>query len=190
MICVFFEIKGNMNYLIIYGTTEGHTRKIARFMEEVLKNAGHSVTIADATDRPPSLQGYDAIIIGASVHAHKYQTAVTHFVTRNADALNSLPGAFFSVSLAASSDDEEEHQEVKKITADFLAQTGWKPRMTTHIGGALKYTQYDFFKRLIMKMIAKREGLPVDTTQDSEYTDWEAVKQFVESFNSMVSEDQ
>jgi menaquinone-dependent protoporphyrinogen oxidase len=187
MICVFFEIKGTMNYLIIYGTTEGHTRKIARFIEEVLKNAGHSVTIADATDKPPSLQGYDAIIIGASVHAHKYQTAVTHFVTSNADALNAMPGAFFSVSLAAASEDEEEHQEVEKITADFLEQTGWRPGMKTHIAGALKYTRYDFFKRWIMKMIAKREGLPVDTSQDFEYTDWEAVKKFTSVFANKVS---
>jgi menaquinone-dependent protoporphyrinogen oxidase len=46
----------------------------------------------------------------------------------------------------------------------------------------LKYTQYDFFKRLIMKMISKREGRTTDTSQDYEYTDWNAVKKFVNDF--------
>jgi menaquinone-dependent protoporphyrinogen oxidase len=35
-----------MKALIIYGTTEGQTRKIARFMENVLEEMGHKATIA------------------------------------------------------------------------------------------------------------------------------------------------
>ncbi len=41
-----------MKILIIYGTTEGQTRKIARYMEEQLQGAGHSVVISDVTDGP------------------------------------------------------------------------------------------------------------------------------------------
>jgi menaquinone-dependent protoporphyrinogen oxidase len=176
-----------MKLLIIYGTTEGQTRKIARFMKAVLLDAGHKVTIADASDEPPVPDDYDAILIGGSIHIHRYQSAVTHYIIRNATALNKMPGAFFSVCLAVASDLEEEHREAQKIADSFLEQTGWEPLMTTQIAGALKYTQYDFFKRFIMKMIAKREGRTTDTSQDYEYTDWDAVKKFVNEFADKAS---
>jgi len=171
-----------MKILIVYGTTEGQTRKIARFMEDVLQDAGHKVAIADAADQPPSPGQYDAILIGGSIHLHKYQAAVSYYITHHLVALNKMPGAFFSVCLAVASDMEEEHLEAEKITKGFLQQVGWKPLAITQVAGALKYTQYDFFKRLIMKMISKREGRTTDVSHDYEYTDWNAVKKFVLDF--------
>jgi menaquinone-dependent protoporphyrinogen oxidase len=176
-----------MKILIVYGTTEGQTRKIARYMEDTLQDAGYKVAIADASDEPPSPKGYDAILIGASIHVHKYQSAVTHYINDHIDELNKIPGAFFSVCLAVASDMEEEHREAQKIADDFLNQVNWKPLMVTHIAGALKYTKYDFLKRLIMKMIAKREGRTTDPSQDYEYTDWSAVKKFVSEFADKAS---
>ena len=175
-----------MKFLIIYGTTEGQTRKIARFMEEVLQENGHQAIIADASDEPPTPTGFDAVLIGGSLHMHKYQSPMAHYVTNNITDLNTMPTAFFSVSLAVASDMEEEHQEVQKITDEFLAQKGWKPIETTQIAGALKYTQYDYFKRLIMKIISKKEGRTTDTSQDYEYTDWNAVKKFIDQFADKV----
>jgi len=171
-----------MKILIVYSTTEGQTRKIARFMEDVLQDAGHKVAIADAADQPPSPGEYDAILIGGSIHIHKYQAALTYYITHYAVALNKMPGAFFSVCLAVASDMEEEHREAEKITGDFLHQTGWKPLAVTQVAGALKYTQYDFFKKLVMKMISKREGRTTDVSRDYEYTDWDGVKKFILDF--------
>ena len=171
-----------MKILIVYGTTEGQTRKIARFMEDVLQDAGHKVAVADAADQPPSPSEYDAILIGGSIHLHKYQAAVSYYITHHLVVLNRMPGAFFSVCLAVASGIEEEHREAEKITKDFLQQAGWKPLAVTQVAGALKYTQYDFFKRLIMKMISKREGRSTDVSRDYEYTDWNAVKKFVLDF--------
>ena len=99
-----------------------------------------------------------------------------------------MPGAFFSVSLAAASGLEDEHREVQKIATDFLEQTGWKQLMTSQIAGALKYTEYDYFKRLIMKMISKKEGGATDTSQDYEYTNWDEVTKFVNEFANKISE--
>ena len=177
-----------MKLLILYGTTEGQTRKIAHFMEALLHNAEHQITIADTTANPPSPKEYDAVLIGSSIHMHKYQSAVNHYIKKYADELNLIPGAFFSVSLAAASGMEDEHLEVQKITNDFLKQTGWKPMMTTQIAGALKYTEYDYFKRLIMKLISKKEGGATDTSQDYEYTNWDEVIQFINEFANKVSQ--
>lgn len=183
----FFKIK-IMKILIVYGTIEGQTRKIARFMNDVLQEAGHKVTIADASDEPPSPDGYDAVLIGGSIHAHNYQTSITHYIKQNVNALNKIPGAFFSVCLAVASDREEEHREAEKIAADFIEQTGWHPLRITQFAGALKYSKYDFFKRMVMKMIAKKEGHITDPSQDYEYTNWNEVKSFVIDFTENVAQ--
>ncbi|MEQ5792474.1 hypothetical protein J4E06_15515 [Muricauda sp. NFXS6] len=173
-----------MKILIVYGTSEGQTRKIARFMEEVLQGGDHKVVIADATEEPPSPDGFEAVLIGASVHMQKYQSAVSNYVMRHLDILNKKHSAFFSVSMAIASNIEEEHEEIKKMTLDFLERTGWNPGEVQYFAGALKYTQYDYFKKLIMRMIAKKEGGSTDTSRDHEYTDWNNVKTFVLNFCS------
>ncbi|RKS92369.1 menaquinone-dependent protoporphyrinogen oxidase [Flavobacterium limicola] len=177
-----------MKLLILYGTTEGQTRKIAYFIEAILHNAGHLVTIADTTDEPPSPKDYDAILIGSSIHMHKYQSAVKHYIKKHVAHLNQMSSAFFSVSLAAASGLEDEQREVQKITTDFLEQTGWKPLMISQIAGALKYTEYDYFKRIMMKMISKKEGGATDTSQDYEYTNWDEVTKFVNEFANKISQ--
>jgi menaquinone-dependent protoporphyrinogen oxidase len=171
-----------MNILIIYGTTEGQTRKIARFMGDVIRETGHTATVCDACDDPPPPDAFDAVIAGGSIHIGKYQSALTHFITEHIARLNQKPCAFFSVCLAIASDDVEEHHAAQKIMDDYLEQTGWKTLMRTQVAGALLYTQYDFFKRLIMKQISKKEGRTTDTSQDYEYTDWDAVRKFVMDF--------
>jgi menaquinone-dependent protoporphyrinogen oxidase len=98
-----------------------------------------------------------------------------------------MPSAFFSVSLAAASGLEDEQLEVQKITTDFLEQTGWKPLITSQVAGALKYTEYDYLKRLIMKLISKKEGGATDTSQDYEYTDWDEVTKFTNEFSNKIS---
>lgn len=176
----------NMKFLIIYGTTEGQTRKIARFMQDELVAAGHTVRLADASDSPPPPEGFDAVILGASIHVGKYQTAIIHYATEHAAALNRLPSAFYSVCLAVASDHDDEHREAERIADTFLNESKWKPTVRTQVAGALKYTQYDFFKRLIMKNISKKEGRTTDTGKDHEFTDWTAVKQFTLAFADTV----
>ncbi len=171
-----------MKILIIYGTSEGQTRKIARFMEDILQDENHKVVIADATEEPPKPTDFDIIIVGASIHMHKYQNSIRNYVLENVDELNQKHSSFFSVCLAVASGIEEEHKEVYGIEKEFLEQTSWKPTETTHIAGALKYTKYDYLKRLIMRMIAKKQGGSTDTSQDHEYTDWEETKAFVLNF--------
>lgn len=171
-----------MKFLIIYGTGEGQTRKISRFIEGILEEEGHQATIADATEEPPSAEEYEAILIGSSIHMHRYHDAVKDYIMQNLKELNNKPSVFFSVCMAVASDIEEEHEEARKIAADFLEYTGWKTQNIWHIAGALKYTRYDYFKRLIMRMIAQKQGGSTDTSRDHEYTDWEELRKNVLTF--------
>lgn len=171
-----------MKILIIYGTGEGQTRKIARYMENVLQEKNHQVVLVDAMEEPPASNDFDAVLIGSSVHMHRYQNSIRDYIMDNVDILNQKRTAFFSVSLSGASEIEEELKDADELAKKFIRSTGWKPQEINHIGGALKFTKYNFFKRLIMRLIASRKGEKIDVSKDYEYSNWKAVEHFVVHF--------
>jgi menaquinone-dependent protoporphyrinogen oxidase len=107
---------------------------------------------------------------------------VTRFVEHHKDLLASRPNAFFSVSLSAAASDPEGQASVMQIITQWSERTGWRPATIESLAGALKYTQYSWLKRALMKQIAKHEGGDTDTAQDYEYTDFDQVTRFAERF--------
>lgn len=171
-----------MNILIVYGTTEGQTRKIAEFLKEEAIKLQHKVVLCDATQEPANPADFDAVLIAASMHVEKYQTSIYDYVKKHHRALNGIHSAFISVSLTAASDEKESWKELKETTAKFLEFAGWKPRVVEYVAGALRFTEYDYFKKFIMRLIAKRAGHSQDTSRDTEYTDWAKLKDFLKKF--------
>jgi menaquinone-dependent protoporphyrinogen oxidase len=47
------------------------------------------------------------------------------------------------------------------------------------VAGALAYSKYSFFVKLVMKTIAWKAGGPTDTSRDYEFTDWATLDRFV-----------
>src|SRR5262245_57487427 len=88
--------------LIVYGTTDGHTRKIAQVLGENLRAQVCSVEIVDSAGmlRRLSPEGYDGVIVAASVHIGDFQRALGNWVRTHAKTLNLLPTAFLAVCLA------------------------------------------------------------------------------------------
>ena len=135
-----------------------------------------------------SLEGYDAVIVGGSIHMGKHEGYVVDFVRKNRATLERLPSAFFSVSLAAHGDTENARAYVE----NFEQESGWRPTQVGLFGGALLYRQYGFLKRLMMKKIVsdKPGNLSTDTSRDHVYTDWDDVKRFAAAFlERLVPED-
>jgi menaquinone-dependent protoporphyrinogen oxidase len=168
-----------MKLLIVYGTTEGQTRKIAEYLKVEAEKQGAKVTLCDATSAVVDPEPYDAVMIGASLHAGRYQSSVAHYIKAHLDVLNNKPTAFLAVSLTAAGDDEESWQELKEITQSFLSETGWRPSDAEYVAGALRYAQYDFLKKYLMRMIAKKAGEKSTDQNDKEYTDWSKLNAFL-----------
>ncbi len=169
-----------MHVLIAYGSVEGQTRKIARHISGSVQSRGHDATIFDAADlEDVDMALFDAAIIAAPVHIGSFHPAIVAWVEENSAALNAMPSAFVTVSLAAASAFPEEHAAIEKMADDLSERTGWKPREVHHAAGALRYTRYDFLKKLLMRYIARKEGGSTDTAEDHEYTDWDALDTFV-----------
>lgn len=169
-----------MHVLVAYGSVEGQTRKIARHMSGSVQSRGHDVTIFDAADlEDVDMDLFDAAIIAAPVHMGAFHPAIVDWVGKNSAKLGSLPSGFVSVSLAAASAFPEEQAEVAQLAADLFTRTKWQPDSVHHAAGALRYTRYDFLKRMLMKYIVRKEGGSTDTSEDIEYTDWDALDAFV-----------
>jgi len=169
-----------MRVLIPYGTTEGQTARISEYVADAIRGHGHEAYAVDIKGYGASgPEGYDAVIVGASIHMGKHEGYVRDFVRKNRDALERLPSAFFSVSMAA----HDNMEEAGGYIEEFVRETGWRPGMVGLFGGALLYTQYGFIKRHMMKRIVRHKGNPdTDTSRDYVYTEWENVKHFAEEF--------
>ncbi|MGI9504958.1 MAG: flavodoxin domain-containing protein [Geminicoccaceae bacterium] len=179
-----------MNILIVYGTTEGQTRKIATFMADHVGNRGEVVTLLDSTEVPKSLrvEDFDVVITAGSVHNGRHQASLFQFVRDHHEILQDKPSALVSVSLSMASDDKEDRLDAAACAERFLVAAEWKPTVTHLVAGAIRYTQYDFFKGWILKMIAGSKGASTDTSKDHEFTDWKDIEVFLDSFLSQVSE--
>ena len=173
--------------LVLYASTHGHTAKIATRIAEALEHAGAPVDLrrADRKD-DPSPSDYAAVIAGGSIHAGHHQRELVAWLRSHATSLGAMPSAFFSVSLSAADDTDEARAQARKYVDDFVEETGWTPRRTASFAGALQYLEYDFFTRLLIKMMMHKGGHPTDSSQDYDYTDWDAVWAFGRDVAGMV----
>jgi menaquinone-dependent protoporphyrinogen oxidase len=168
--------------LVLYGTTDGHTAKVARAIADTLWAHHVTADVMDARRHDPDPRGYSGVIVAASVHASGFQHAVKRWVGRHADALGGVPSAFVAVCLGVLQHDPKVDRELDAIVDRFLDTTGWHPGERKFVAGALKYTRYSVITRLAMRRIAAKAGGDTDTTRDYEYTDWNDLRAFTVRF--------
>lgn len=175
---------------IIYGTRYGQTKKIAEQIDRTLTAAGHIVSIACGAglSQTVRLSDCDGVIIGGSVIAGRHQPYLERFVRAHRDELNRMPSAFFSVSASAAGSSDRDQKNARRVLVEFLTKTGWHPRLTTPIAGALPFIRYGVFTRMLLKMISRRAGGPTDTSRDHELTDWGQVSRFAAEFAASLPE--
>lgn len=172
--------------LVLYGTTDGQTAKVARAIASTLWEQGVTADVADARREDPDPQDYGAVIVAASIHAGGFQRPVKRWVARHLDALQDVPTAFITVCLGVLQHDPAVDRDLDRIVWEFLEGTGWKPTERKFVAGALPYTRYGILRRWAMRRIVARAGGDVDTSRDYEYTDWEDVRAFAIHFAELA----
>ncbi|MFP3014617.1 MAG: menaquinone-dependent protoporphyrinogen IX dehydrogenase [Arsenophonus sp.] len=171
-----------MRYLLFYSGKNGQTKKIILKITEHLRKEGKQCDIKDLNiDKNFNLSVYQKVLVGASVHYGYFNPAVLNFSQNYQKELNSMPSAFFGVNLTArkkGKDTPETNVYVRK----FLAKTQWRPTITDVFVGALRYTDYNLFDRIMIKFIMKITGGETNTNKEIEYTDWRKVECFAREF--------
>lgn len=167
--------------LIVYGTTEGQTRKIAEYLAEEARGLHYDRDLYEVSTVPDNLQLslFSKIIIAASVHMERHQESIAQFVKKYRSDLEKSDAALLSVSLSAAGD-AEERSEAWEYTRRFLSEVEWRPQKVHIVAGALRFSEHDFFKRWAMRRLAKEKR--TDRQHDCEYTDWADLWRFLRDF--------
>jgi menaquinone-dependent protoporphyrinogen oxidase len=179
-----------MKILAVYGSNYGQAQAVLGRVATALEARGHDVSTVkgDSTTKDLTIEGFDAVIVAASIRMGRYQTYIRDFVRRHGAVLRERPTAFVSVNGTRPESDPEWRAEAEGYVREFLEQTSWDPRWTANFAGSLPYRRYDPLTRLIMKRINGKRGGETDTSRDFEFTDWSAVDRFADDLAGALGE--
>ena len=170
--------------LIIYSTTDNHTREICRRLRQVIEQQAHIVTLLSIDDEPNmELQLFDKVVLGASICYGRHSRQVYEFIKRNEQILDSKPNAFFSVNVVARKPDKNQ-PATNPYLKKFLKQISWRPKELAVFAGKIDYQKYSFWDRLMIRVIMWMTKGPTDPKTVVEFTNWTQV----ETFGRLVSE--
>jgi menaquinone-dependent protoporphyrinogen oxidase len=172
--------------LIIYATHFGQTRAIAMAIAERLRERGTDPVVLDAryASHLPAPEGFDAVVIGSRIELGRHATAIVEYLREHRDALERMPTAFFSVSMAMAPPNTT--ADPSGYMAALFAKVGWRPQRARAFAGGLPYRKYNWFLRFVMKRISKSAGHTTDTSKNHEFTDWPAVRAYADEVAAML----
>ena len=166
------------NIIIIYSTTDGHTKKICTHLMQVVKKHGNQVTLVSIDNvNTVDLQTFDKIVIGASIRYGKHSTKIYQFIRKNSQILEKKSSAFFSVNVVARKP-EKNQPETNPYLKKFLMQIPWKPKILAVFAGKIDYQKYKFWDRYMIRLIMWMTKGPTDPKTNIEFTDWNQVNEF------------
>lgn len=164
--------------VIIYSTTDGHTREICSRLLETVERNKDAVTLVSVEDAGNlDMEAFDKIVIGASIRYGKHSAKVYEFINKNINALDKKPNAFFSVNVVARKP-EKNQPETNPYLKKFLKQIPWKPKQLAVFAGKIDYQKYRIWDRYMIMMIMWMTKGPTDPKANIEFTDWGQVDEF------------
>ena len=166
-----------MNLLIIYSSTDGHTKIICEKIINNLKNSNNVELVSLDQAMNLDLSKFNKIVIGASIRYGRHSGDLYKFIKFNKDVLEQKDTAFFSVNVVARKI-EKSNPETNPYIKKFLKVSNWKPGKVAVFAGKVDYPNYKFFDKYIIKLIMFITKGPTDTTQTYEFTNWSKVDAF------------
>jgi len=163
--------------LIIYSTTDGHTKKICNYISEKLEQKFRSKVISLNKSENIDLTKYDLTIVGASIRYGKHKSELYSFIHRNLAQLNSIDSAFFSVNAVARKDNKCS-ADTNPYMQKFLKKTNWKPKNLAVFAGKIDYSKYKVVDKFMIRFIMWLTDGPTNTSNVHEFTDWNRVELF------------
>ena len=170
--------------LIVYATTDGHTRKICERLQQVIEGKGSQVQLLQIDEPHPDLTQFDKIVVGASIRYGKHSKLIYSFVKENQQLLDSKPNAFFSVNVVARKP-EKNQPDTNPYLKKFLGQIEWQPKQLAVFGGTLDYPRCRYLDRQMIRLIMWMTKGPTAPDTVVDYTDWDQVEAFGQRINDM-----
>ena len=166
--------------LIVYSTTDGHTKRICERLARILEGANQEVEVVPIENAGQlDMTGFDKIVLGASIRYGKHSPKVYDFVGRHQVLLDEKPNAFFSVNVVARKPDKND-PATNPYLKKFLGQISWQPKVVAVFAGKIDYPRYRFWDRQMIRLIMWMTKGPTDRHAVVEFTDWNRVQAFGE----------
>ena len=171
--------------LVLYSTTDGHTKKICKRLQSVIENKGHKVELV-AIDNVShlDLDIFDKIVVGASIRYGKHNKKVYDFVAQHEALLKAKPAAFFSVNVVARKPDKN-LPDTNPYMRKFLKQISWMPDELAVFAGKIDYKKYAAIDRFMIRLIMYLTNGPTDPETVAEFTNWDQVEAFGRTVSDM-----
>ena len=170
--------------LIIFSSTDGHTKTICNRIKSYFKNEDSVKIISLEDSSKYDLSNFDKIIIGASIRYGRHKKKVLDFVKKNKNILDFKKTAFFSVNVVARKS-EKNTPDSNPYIKKFLRISKWKPKKIGVFAGKVDYPNYSFFDKYVIKLIMFITNGPTDTSTSYEFTNWQKVQQFSQEIDKL-----
>ena len=166
------------NGLIIYSSIDGHTKLIAQYIFNAMKNYGNYKLISLDEAFNSKLNNFENIIIGANIRYGKHQSKLYQFISDNINELNKTKSAFFSVNVVARKPNKNS-VNTNPYIIKFLKKTNWKPNNIAVFAGKIDYSKYKFIDKHIIRLIMYLTKGPTDLSKVYEFTNWKDIDNFI-----------
>ena len=176
-----------MTTLIVYGTVEGQTEKVAQFIEALLIDLGENVQLVDTADLAEDLpfDGVDLVILPINKKKRRHGAEFEAFLASNDVQLAAVPTLLLSVSLSAAFAEGE--AEAQEYVEELCMRTGLQPDAVMLVPGAIRTKWYGAYEAQVLEFVVLRgqENVPAD--EEHEFTDWDALADCVTRFTGTAA---
>ena len=163
--------------LIIYSSTDGHTKTISEYIANFSRDRNLVKVISLSEAEKIDLYKFDKIIIGASIRYGKHSKELYRFIELNKNFLDEKDSTFFSVNVVARKS-EKNTPDTNPYIKKFLKISKWIPKKIGVFAGKVDYPKYRFFDKHIIRLIMFITKGPTDVSKSYEFTDWTKVEVF------------
>jgi menaquinone-dependent protoporphyrinogen oxidase len=172
--------------LIVFSTTDGHTKFICEKIQQQLKNRDLVELISIDQHKNINIKEYNTIVFGASIRYGKHNLEIHNFIQNNKIILDKIKTAFFSVNVVARKN-EKSTSSTNPYLIKFLKKLDWKPNLTAVFAGKIDYPSYKFIDKQMIRLIMYITKGPTNTSKTYEFTDWQIVKNFSQDLDNLIN---
>ena len=172
------------SFLVIYSSTDGHTKTICERIKNFLNDGNLVKLIPLKETKKIDLFKFEKIIIGASIRYGKHSKQLYEFIELNKNILDQKQSIFFSVNVVARKP-EKNTPDTNPYIKKFLKISKWKPKKIGVFAGKVDYPKYSFFDKYIIKLIMFITNGPTNTSEAYEFTNWQKVQQFSQEIDKL-----
>lgn len=172
--------------LIIFSTTDGHTRFICEKIQRQLKNRDLVELISIDQHKNIKIKEYDTVVFGASIRYGKHSLEIQNFIRDNKTNLDKTKTAFFSVNVVARKN-EKNTPLTNPYLIKFLKKLDWKPNLTAVFAGRIDYPSYKFIDKQMIRLIMYITKGPTNTSKTYDFTDWKVVENFSQDLDNLIN---